>query len=214
MKKQKHIFLIIIYCLLIIACKRERNCTDERADNFEEDRKSTCDYSHADDWDKDIIVDSVLINGVKIVLENENWYFRGSEHDENYVYGNGGISYYSSEYNSISFLEDTLESIACYFGIPIASDYEIETIEGNLFRIASIDSLNNLQYYSRDESVFKFMDERVVNGFNYRFYSIEINDLANEEIIFKQDKRFLDIYISVIYDVFNANYSLDIDRIL
>ena len=58
------------------------------------------------------------------------------------------------------------------------------------------------------------MDERVVNGFNYRFYSIEINDLANEEIIFKQDKRFLDIYISVIYDVFNANYSLDIDRIL
>jgi len=199
MKFLTNIFLITILLLLFVGCRR--TCQDEKADNFEKgDRKAECKYVNADDWIEEIIIESILINGAKLELFDENW-----------QYG-VGKNIYSANFSEDDFLDDTLKSITYNIGIPIGSDFTVDVDEFYFNISYSSDSLTGVQILIRNQEIFTFIEERIVDGVTYYFYKVELQNIDDYAIIDKNN--FLSSYILIYtrYDVYRPEFSVIISN--
>ena len=203
--------LLTAFCfILATSCKRK--CQDERADNYKDDRKSTCDYSYADNWYKNIIMDSVVINGVKVELENESWnYIEAYQNEETHVFDEGALNNYSSEFNTKIYIPDTLKSISYTFGIPVASDYIVNVRNELANYYISYRDGGSISRYKRSHEIFDFIEEKEINGVKYRFYNIEKNDFISEGYYITQN-NYQRTYILLVvnYDIFQVYYEFSI----
>jgi len=195
----KYLLLCTTYLLLLSGCKRK--CQDEKADNFEKgDRKAECKYVNADDWIEEIIIDSILINGAKLELFDENW-----------QYGVGKNSF-SANFDGDKFLNDTLKSITYNIGVPIGSDFTVDVDEFYFNISYSSDTLTGVQILIRNQEIFTFIEERIVNGVTYYSYKVELQNIDDEAIIDKNN--FLSSYILIYtrYDVYRPEFSVIISN--
>ena len=207
MKTIKYILLSTLCIILFSTCKRK--CQDEHADNFEEDRKSTCDYSHADNWDNEILMDSVMINSNKVDLVDENWLYTQAYLNEDNVYGFGSSSDYDVKFDANLYLNDTLNSISYYFSIPVATNYETnvrtELLEYKLYYDIGKESNS----YDGDEEVFNFIEQKSIGGVDYFCYEIVLNSFVSEGIIIdKENYSTSYINLTADYEGFEVYYSL------
>lgn len=219
MKTLKRILLSTMCIVLFTTCKR--NCTDERADNFEDGhRKENCDFGNADNWNKEIIVDSILINGTRIELVDESWryepnaaYTSQTEKGWEYMMPSSAQNTYSSRFDREVYLSDTLNSISFHVGIPVATNYEtnVRALEFEVFYIDTVQ--NNGENYSRNDEVFTFVEERNINGVVYYFYDVLVTDIQNDALI-GSNFSFSTIDIRIAYEVYFVSYNIIIDNIL
>lgn len=202
----KYLLVITIYCLLITACKRE--CQDERADNYGEGhRKDNCDYSYADNWYENIIVDSIIISGVNVEYEDETFIYTDAE------YRNLENLYVPETRNSVTwridpdrYLIDTLSSISYYFGVPVPDDFEI-SLNKYHFDLEGEDPGEGLRI-SGDLDVF---EERKINGVNYYFFEFHFRGIQNKSQITKDNFDSCRFFLYMNYGNYNLKVKYQIN---